>query len=372
MTRHDELRAALAAAMDQRGDWPEQSPWIRQAVDDVPRDTFAPDRLWRWDGQAYVPIDRAADSEAWASEVYGDPYAAAVTQIANGVPSSSLSAQGVVVDMLDSLRLEPGHRVLELGTGTGWNAALLARRAEQVVSVEVDAELAVSATEQLKATDAEVTVEVADGAAGWPSGAPYDRVIATYAIDRVPWAWVEQTRPGGRIVAPWGRLGHVALTVADDGLSAAGWVQGLATFMPARGVGPGGDFAEVRGGGPPADERPVTRDLAPLRDDWHLRFALRVAVPDIQITLAEDGDGLNAWLHDGHASWATLSAIGDGQTIAYQGGPRRLADELEQAWDEWQALGEPELYDYGLTVEPGQQYAWCRDADMGPRWPMRA
>ncbi|MEU1800604.1 methyltransferase domain-containing protein [Streptomyces sp. NPDC019937] len=265
MIDQEELRAALDAAMDQRGAWPGRSPWIRAAVAATPRHAFAPDRLWRWTGRAYVPIDRGTAFEEWAGEVYGSPDTAAVTEIGGGVPSSSLSAQGIVVDMLDSLLLEPGQRVLELGTGTGtaWNAALLARRAGSVVSVEVDPTLAAAAGERLKRCGADVDVRVADGATGWPEAAPYDRMIATYAVDRIPWAWVEQTRPGGRIVMPWGRLGHVALTVADDGRSARGWVQGLATFMLARGTDTSRPFERVRGAAPREDERPFTGTWRP-------------------------------------------------------------------------------------------------------------
>ncbi|MFH8573793.1 methyltransferase domain-containing protein [Streptomyces sp. NPDC017993] len=269
--------------------------------------------------------------------------------------------------MLDSLLLEPGHRALELGTGTGRNAGLMAWRAGpgRVTSIEVDAEMSAAAQQRLVAVGAQVVVEVGDGAAGWTPGAPYDRVLSTYAVDRIPWSWVTQTRPGGRIVAPWGPLGHVALTVAEDGRSATGWVQGLAQFMPARGTEAGRDFGQVRGTGPADHERPVLRDLEPLRDDWHLRFALRVALPELQVTAAVDDDGLNAWLHDGVTSWATLSAQGDGKTVAHQGGPRRLADELEQAWDVWLAENKPQLYDYGMTVTEDQQYVWVRDGATG-------
>ncbi|WP_446041524.1 hypothetical protein [Streptomyces sp. SID1121] len=193
--------------------------------------------------------------------------------------------------------------------------------------------------------------------------------MATYAVDRVPWAWVAQTRPGGRIVTPWGRLGHVALTVAKDGRSATGWVQGLAQFMSARGTtGPVRTFSQVRGTGPAESERSMTRNLGPLRNDVHLRFALRVALPDVRITTAEDEDGLSAWLHAGADSWATLSAVGGGGTVAHQGGPRRLADELEEAWDSWVPMGSPSLYDYGMTVEPDGQYVWCGNAATGRRW----
>ncbi|MDJ0346827.1 protein-L-isoaspartate O-methyltransferase [Streptomyces sp. H10-C2] len=364
-----EHQRRLADDMEQRGQWPERSPWIRLAVGALPRDEFAPDRLWTWDGHAYQPIDRAADSDRWAAEVYAGPDGPAVTQVTDGVATSSLSAQSLVVDMLDSLLLEEGHRVLELGAGTGWNAGLAAwRTGTQVTTVETDSALAFPARRRLESAGACVTVEVGDGNAGWPANTRYDRVIATYAVDQVPWAWVEQTVPGGRIVTPWGHLGHVALTVADDGSSASGWFQGLGMFMPARGIAPALRYQQVREQAPPASDRPFRRALEPLRDDWNLRFALRVVLPDLRIRTAVDEDGLNAWFHD-RTSWASIAAVGGGRTVATQGGPRQLADDVEQAWDQWIAAGRPSLYEYGMTVEPEGQYVWANDADTGPRWP---
>ncbi|GCD99248.1 methyltransferase domain-containing protein [Embleya hyalina] len=369
-----EARSRLAGEMERRGDWPGRAPWIRDAVEATPRDAFAPDRLWRWDGAGYVAVDRAVDEHAWLSLVYAGPDDAAVTQVVDGVPTSSLSCQAVVVDMLDSLLLEPGHRVLELGTGTGWNAALLARRAGagNVVSVEVDPDLAEGARKALAAAGVEVRVEVGDGAHGLPAEPAWDRVVSTYAVERVPWAWIAHTRPGGRLVTPWGRLGHVALTVADDGLSASGWVQGLATFMPARGTRAEARFADIRGDALAEDERGATRALAPLCDDPDLLFALRVALPELRIHAARDADGVNAWIHDGHASWAVYSASTGGGTTLYQGGTRRLGDELETAWDRWIAEGGPGLYDHGMTVTPDAQYVWAHHPDTGPRWPTNA
>lgn len=161
---------------------------------------------------------------------------------------------------------------------------------------------------------------------------------------------------------------------ARDGRSASGWFQGLAQFMPSRGAGTANrGYAQVRGSGAAENERPVDRDLAPLCDNAHLRFALRVALPDVHITTAVDDDGVSAWLHN-DTSWASLSAIGGGRTTAYQGGPRRLADELEDAWDAWASEGSPDLYDYGMTVTPAGQYVWANDPATGPRWrqPARA
>ncbi|MGW2514409.1 methyltransferase domain-containing protein [Streptomyces scopuliridis] len=364
-----ELQHRLASTMAARGDWPADSPWVRQAVEDLPRHRFAPDRVWSWDGSSYVPADRTIDPGRWAELVYPGPDEPTITHITDGLATSSLSCQSIVVDMLDSLMVEPGHRVLELGTGAGWNAALLAARAGagSVTSVEVDAQLAAMARGRLDSVDAGVTVEVGDGAHGQPEGAPYDRLIATYAVDEVPWSWVEQTRPGGRVVTPWGRLGHVALTVAADGRSASGWIQGLAAFMPSRGTDQGRSRHEVRGDGPPEAEGPFPRSLLPLRADSGLLFALRAMLPGVRIT-TEAGEGVTAWLHDGRSSWATLVAAPDERAVAYQGGPRRLADEVDQAWQRWQSAGAPGLYDFGMTRTPYEQYIWSGDKDTGPRW----
>ncbi|MFE2723949.1 methyltransferase domain-containing protein [Kitasatospora sp. NPDC059327] len=371
-------RAGLDEAMEARGAWPERAPWLREAVAALPRDRFAPERLWRWDGHAYVAVDRSVDPEGWASELYGDQSVGAITQVRGGLPSSSLSAQGVVVDMLDSLLLEPGHRVWDIGGGQGWNAALAARRAGpgRVVSTEIDPGLAEFARARLAAAGLDVEVVVADASRTAPGGDRFDRVIATYAVERVPWTWVEATRPGGRIVYPWGRLGHVALTVAGDGGGASGWVQGLGQFMADRAgatppVAGFTGYAAVRGDGRAETERVVERDLFALEGNWDLLFALRVAVPDAVITTGRDEDGVNAWVHDGVASWATFSAVGDGTTVLHQGGVRRIGDELLAAWAEWEGLGRPEPCDYGITVGPHRQFAWLNDSVDGPRWPAR-
>lgn len=370
-------RRCLDAVMEREGAWPAGAPEVREAFAAVPRDRFAPERLWRWDGRAYVPLDRTADQRAWVDELFGGIHDAAVTQLVDGLPSSSLSAPSVVADMLDSLRLEPGHRVWDIGTGQGWTAALAAWRVGpgRVVSSEVDEHLAASARQRLAA--AGLTVEVVTGNAtggGVPGGVPVDRIHATYAVEAVPWAWVEAVRPGGRIVYPWGLLGHVALTVAEDGRSATGWVQGLAQFMADRTApapAPGGHaaYGAVRGTADPDTEQVLRRDLSPLESDWDLRFALRVAVPDAILLTDRDEDGVNAWVHDGDRSWAAYTARGDGSVVLFQGGPRRIGDEVTAAWSRWEELGRPDRFAYGITVTPDSQWAWQGGPD-GPRWPI--
>ncbi|KAB7835514.1 protein-L-isoaspartate O-methyltransferase [Streptomyces mobaraensis] len=356
--------------MEKSGSWPADSPWIRDAFAARPRHWFAPDRLWHWDGRAYVPIDRETDPHRWFDEVYAGPDRPAVTQITDGVPSSSLSCPAIIADMLDSLMLEPSHRVLEQGAGQGLNAALLDWRAGPglVTTVEIDPDLAAFARDRLEAAGAQVMVRTGDGAAGWPDGAPYDRVVSTYAVESVPWAWIEQTRPGGRIVTPWGRLGHVALTVASDGKSATGWMQGLATFMPSR-TAPEvrRSWRQVRGDDGPADDEHRLA-LSPVRlGDGNALFVLRVCLPDVEVfTRTEDDRAVTGFLHDGRSSWATLTSCGDGAARAAQGGPRRLADEVKRVLDGWARQGEPSLYDFGMTVLPDRQFVWCKDPEAGP------
>ncbi|MEU6331527.1 protein-L-isoaspartate O-methyltransferase [Streptomyces sp. NPDC047049] len=371
MNRLPDLQSRLERAMQEQGLWPADSPWVRPAMEKFPRHRFAPDRLWTWDGDAYVPVDRSTDPEGWAELVYGSPADSTITQVIDGLPTSSLSCEEIVADMLDSLMLEPGQATLELGSATGRNARLLAQQAGPglVTTVEFDPTLAAVAAANIAATGGGVDVLTGDGAAGAPGRGLFLRVMSTYAVDRIPWAWIRQTAPGGRIVTPWGRLGHVALTVAPDGQSASGWIQGLATFMPARGTSQGSEWDEARGGRAPAVEAPFAPDVQQLHQDASLLFALRVIAPDIRVRTALDNGAINVWLHDGHTSWASIEApeIG-GPAVARQGGPRRLAAELDVAWHGWKAAGTPSLWDFGMTRTRDDQFIWAHDAETGPRW----
>ncbi|WP_406293017.1 methyltransferase domain-containing protein [Embleya sp. NBC_00888] len=371
----DRQRRRALEAMDTHRAWPRHAPWVRDAVEAHPRHVFAPERLWDWDGHAYVPVDRGTDPQAWVRLVYAGPYDAAITEITAGRPSSSLSCTSVVAGMLDVLDVELGHRVLELGAGTGWSAALLAHRVGptgRVTTVETAPDLAASARDTLtRAGLAEtVTVVLDDGALGRPETAPYDRVIATYAVDHVPWTWIEQLRPGGDLVFPWGRLGHFAVTVAKDGRSATGWLQGLAQFMPARDVAVVPEFDEVRAQRAAEDERLLARDVAPLHTDRDLLWALRVALPDVVYATDTDEDGVNVWVHDGAGSWAVATTLPDGRVRAGQGGARRLIDEIEAAWDAWERAGRIRRWDHGITITAEEQYLWAGEAAGGHRWPI--
>jgi protein-L-isoaspartate(D-aspartate) O-methyltransferase len=126
----------------------------------------------------------------------------------------TISQPYVVALMTDLLAVGPESTVLEIGTGSGYQAAVLSRLVRQVWSIEVVPELAAGAAEALKRLGYDnVTVRQGDGAAGWPEHAPFDGIIVTAQAADVPPALVEQLAPHGRLVIPLGGSGTQMLSV---------------------------------------------------------------------------------------------------------------------------------------------------------------
>jgi protein-L-isoaspartate(D-aspartate) O-methyltransferase len=158
---------------------------VAAALRDVPRHLFLPG----------LPPEAAYRDDAIVTK-----------RDAAGMPVSSSSQPAIMAIMLDQLELAPGHRVLEIGTGTGYNAALMRHivgPSGLVVSADIDADLAGRAREQLAGAGyPDVVVLAADGAEGCPAHAPYDRVIATVGVSDLAPAWLDQAAAAARIVVP--------------------------------------------------------------------------------------------------------------------------------------------------------------------------
>ncbi|UCM88262.1 methyltransferase domain-containing protein [Streptomyces marincola] len=349
------------------------APWA-EVLRSLPRAVFLPDLIWPYhpDGTGPVAAVRRADEpERWWAAADAD--VPVVTQWDDGVhagaspgrvPTSSASAPSLVAAMLAALDAEPGMRVLEVGTGTGWNAALLAHRlgAGHVTSVEVDERVAARARRALRRTGLGVRVVTGDGLLGAPGRGPFDRVVATCGIRSVPPAWLAQVRPGGVILAPWGTPyssldALVRLTVRADG-TADGRFLALVEFMKAR---------AQRSALPdyPRD-LPVTDTTTaawPPPGPWHpFPFLAGLRMQRAAHAVETHPDGHTQWLYDlagdGWTAVVRRNATGPGAVVR-RAGRRRLWDELLAVHDWWRAAGRPGVERFGLTVaRDGMATAW--------------
>ncbi|WP_324163745.1 protein-L-isoaspartate O-methyltransferase [Amycolatopsis sp.] len=155
----------------------------------------------------------------------------------DGDPMSSSSGPTVMARMLEALDLRQGMRVLEIGAGTGYNAALIAViTGAQVCSIEAGRVAAANATGSMTdlGLDGQVRVVHGDGYLGDPNGGTWDRIIVTCGIAGIPPRWLDQLAPGGLIVAPIAHAGvHPILVIRTDGGAVTGDVALWADFMPA-------------------------------------------------------------------------------------------------------------------------------------------
>ena len=180
------------------------------------------DVLGRLPREAFVPADQR-----------GAAYAPQPVPIGH---DQTMSEAFIMAYMTHALELKPGDRVLEIGTGSGYQAAILGSLVRQVYTIEIIPELAARAAATLRAQGfANVSVRQGDGYAGWPEAAPFDAIIITAGAVRIPPALVAQLRPGGRMILPlgpnWAEQQMTLVRKGRDGriaVRSCGWV----TFVP--------------------------------------------------------------------------------------------------------------------------------------------
>lgn len=373
--------------------------------------------------ERFVPAALAAGG---LEAVYHDE-AIVTKRDTRGLPLSSSSQPAIMAQMLELLDPRPGDRVLEIGAGTGYNAALLAHLVGprgHVTSVDIDPDLARKARRSIRLAGSRVSIAVGDGRHGHPDAAPYDRIMVTACADELPRAWLDQLAPGGRLELPlrvdpegaaiqlipvlerrgptlhsvgltWGWF--MPLHSGDGGrrppptaLSASHMVQGRHTSLAAL-SGPGIErlsaraaralLAALLANSQPARQQGMT-ELGGTRPPLLLLYLL-LSIPDsrrVSLT-SKDRQGIGI-IHPPSESLAVVSmrrpwndsspprpVRARWRLDAY--GNDRAADELERlllAWQELQQAGRTELHITagGRTDALQLRFAWGRPAPSGP------
>jgi len=378
----------LAEGLQRRGVL--RDPLWRAAVESVPRHVFVPFFYTCAGGGEFALVDGAdpGQRDNWLEAVYSDE--TLVTQIGSapvpepfggGVqvrPTSSSTRPSLMLRMIEDLDLKDGDRVLEIGTGTGYNAALLCARLGDgsVVSIDIHPDLVETARERLAHLGYTPALGTGDGMAGRPDAAPYDRIIATAATATIPPAWVEQTRRDGIILADLrGDIAGGMVKVRKVGAEAAvghflgypGW------FMWLR---PRADHP-LRDGEPPqleVDKRDGRRRHSPI--DPHMlsepqfTFIAQLHLPRVRLFRpASDEEGY-LLVSTTDNSWAETSPgrSEDGRYQVMHGGHRDLWAAVEQAHQTWSQAGRPSPERFGVTATPTHQHAWLDDPDGAWTW----
>lgn len=355
------------------------SPAIEAAFRHVPRHPFidhyymqhraGPTMKWN-----LVTPDQIEQAEQWLARIYTDD--ALITLMSErNQPTSSSSAPCAMADMLESLDLHPGMRVLEIGTGTGYNAAILAYLTGDphlVFTVDLYPALTEKARERLdRVVGPGVTVHTGNGLNGYTQAAPYDRIIAAASWYRVPLPWLDQLRPDGIIVMNLrGRLGWCGfLRVVKIGprRAARGIFTGGSEFMVLQEQeAPYASFVSLitRYTSRPVTERfPVTRQDFDLQQLSHNPFllVLQLAFPHLyQGWIKAETDIAPAMCLIDTTSETLLKFCPTAEAAAWTleiRGDRHVWEGITQIWRQWQSLHDPPLTDFVVEIdEKGQQF----------------
>jgi protein-L-isoaspartate O-methyltransferase len=275
---------------------------------------------------------------------------------ANGRPTSSGTQPGLVVAMYRHAGLTDDADVLDIGTGSGYGCALLARRlgAHHITSVDIDDYLVKAATERLASVGLHPGVAVCDATSVLPGR--YDRIVSMMSVAPIPASWLAALRPGGRLVTVLAGTG--LLVTADktaDGGAAGRTEWYRAGFMTAR-SGPDyppsllDQYPEARDG----DGEQVTTGRYPVvnvGNAWELYSMLGATLPGIEHHYEETDDGRRtSWLLHPDGSWARATATADNPPIVSQSGTRRLWDSLDEIRYAWLRDGKLPAYGASVTI----------------------
>ncbi len=350
-----------------------RSPWLRPAFEAVDREVFAPEMFWGYDTDddgRHLVLNKAADEDGWRRTVW-NAHRSLIMQMNDAVGpeqgpfkgdfSSSISALDIVFEKLNQLEVEAGHKVLHIGTASGYDSALLCEGvgSANLTTIEFDPVLAAWGAKNLEGAGYSPTAICGDGLDGWAPTAPYDRVIATAAVRSIPRQWIEQSKEGAIILAPFNTLyargGLLKLQVREG--TASGRFVGGACYMwmrshrPEHRINPGDESRK--------EASPIDPDEI-LGRGWVLDFTMGLYLPDVSFAHRGEGESRQVQLWDRSGTSVAIVNYGDwwGDNSVTLYGSRNLWGELVHAYSAWRNVGQPHYTRYGLTVDSAGEHLW--------------
>ena len=338
--------------------------------------------FYRWaegTGYTWVPLDPSSPNDEALAQVYTAAASGLVIKLSpQGTPTSSSSSPLLMAIMLEHLDLKPGMRVLEIGTGTGYNAALMAEivgKQELVTTLELQPDLAERAKRLLRSAGyGGIQVHCADGFYGWPKNAPYDRIVATTCCADISPHWLEQVTPGGWMLVPLRHGGETMAPLTQVYPDGRGRVLDPAGFGPAQGMlsdsGPWAQVPEPKSWLP--DHSLPGKKLLRLPDPIPSEFNGFTAHFHYFVALNEPNACLFMWsgqdvllcvlLWDNQTREYAGLACGEDRWVRVIGG-ERLCKCLEGIYREYEEFGQPRVSDYQMEF-------LLRSAPLEPTGPM--
>ncbi|MBB5954673.1 protein-L-isoaspartate(D-aspartate) O-methyltransferase [Saccharothrix tamanrassetensis] len=361
MDQADDLRAEMVDSLLTAGVLADPR-WVR-AFREVPRHVFLPGFFVQEPDGRWVPItsehpDHLAlvyRNQVCVTQLNGSDAAweqALAVGSVSGVPTSSSSMPTIMAIMLEALDVSRGQTVLEIGTGTGYNAALLSHAlgSPAVTSIDVDAGVHARAAALLDAAGFHPVCVAGDGERGYAPRAPYSRILGTCAVSRIPAEWLRQVEPGGSIVTTFNRAVGAGLVrlVVREGVATGRVMLEDGRFMPLR--------AHSQGWAAAALDRAL--DAVAVSSGTTLLPARAVIYPAsgfeffaglVLSGVAVGTDPVRLVHPDG--SWVRHRGA-----VVDQGGPRALWTLVEEAHREWKTLGKPRRHHFTFTATAESQY----------------
>lgn len=339
----------------------------RRAFAHVPRHLFVPAFHVRTPEGTVAYTDR---TPGWLDAIYSD--ATLITRFSpEGLAISSSTEPSLMALMLEHIQIEDGMKVLEVGTGTGYNAALLSERlgSALVTSIDIDDALVTQARKALEAAGHRPTLAATDGARGYPDNAPYERILATCGLGRVPSPWLAQLDEGGLLLANVG-LGLARLRKGSDGHARGRFLPDAAGFMRLRspsvpGVPTVGRVLSATAG-EPGRVHHVDR-VSGLDDHAMSEFLLSVLFPyALRVVQHHEEHEVHCVLDGASGAWLRAEVDREGRARVSEGGDHALWAPYSALLRDWHEADRPGIGRYGLTVTPNGEHRLWLDRPHAP------